>query len=223
MKKLLYFCTPKYENIQKYMHMKKVLLGLSIACMLCTALVFDGCNGVDPFDPTEYCYKLTYTPTKGSDRGKYIVDYVWMNGDDLLSHKNWISENYGVYPSHEKITGTSSKSQCMSYKNGQSSGGDDDPYIPSPTMNSDVWVSGSKYLEIYKNSSSFKYGQETGSAATSFTAYGTYSLFGNTYTLRFSSVDNENYSEMESWVKEARISPDGSQLEFLGLYFQKAQ
>lgn len=222
MKKLLYFCTLKYENIQKYMHMKKVLLGLSIACMLCTALVFDGCNGVDPFDPTEYCYKLTYTPTKGSDRGKYIVDYVWMNGDDLLSHKNWISENYGVYPSHEKITGTSSKSQCMSYKDGSSSqGGGGSSSGGDQNINSGTWYCGSQYLEFYSGGS-FKYWKETGSASTSFTAYGTYSLFGNTYTLRFSEVDNENYSDMEGWVKEARLTSDG-RLYFLDLYFQQAQ
>lgn len=223
MKKLLYFCTPKYENIQKYMHMKKVLLGLSIACMLCTALVFDGCNGVDPFDPTEYCYKLTYTPTKGSDRGKYIVDYVWMNGDDLLSHKNWISENYGVYPSHEKITGTSSKSQCMSYKDGSSSqGGGGSSSGGDQNINRGTWYSGNMYLEFYDNGT-FTFWVETGYEATSFTAHGTYSLFGDTYTLYFTDCDNPNFSQYASGVKQARKTTDGTRLEFLDRYFEQAQ
>jgi hypothetical protein len=205
--------------------MKKVLFGLSIACMLCTALVFDGCNGVDPFDPTSYCYKLTYTPTKGSDRGIKIVDYVWMNGDDLLSHKQWIETTYGVYPSHEKITGTSSKSECLAKKDGSSSQGggggyvdDDDPVTPpSGEFNicNGTWVSGSKYLEFYSNGT-FKYW------TSNFTAEGTYSIFGLDITFKFTYCDNPNYSEYSNTTKMGLLNTSTNKIEFLNSTFTQS-
>ena len=196
------------------MSIRKVLFSFGIACLMGAALVFNGCNGFDPFDPLPHCYKLTYTPTKGAPRTQ-VVDYVWMNGDDLMSHMKWIDETYGDYPSWQRTEETDERS-CKARKDyepytpGESSGGGGSSSSTEFSLYG-TWVNGS-YSLIFYTDATFSY------RTPSYEAYGTFSVFGKDITLRF--TDCEDNSSIVGQVKMARITAD-NKIEFEYRVFDK--